>query len=349
MLEALSVESPDLIPSFVPPKRRPFATYRLRPGRCMFLGGLVRIDYSAASAPDTGLLLTVCSHLPVHTSRIERADGLWARHVLGQWPEKEEEDGDEEDDEDGPSSAIGVTRASDSKPAAATTVGASDSVSDSDANASDNGSETTSKGGTAKPASSAAILRPNWGPLMNRASIRLAEHAPHHAQEAVTSAARWLAERRGGGYVHHGSLADTTAASAGGVHSSGSASSAAAASSPVPVVSFVGGAETDSDDELSARSNNNSGSSSGATAGFNPRRTLARRMARERRAVLDIVLPGLGWVAVSPIEIEGTPGWAPAIAGASLHVLSCRGVTAHVRSPLLPYEASGSRPKQWLE
>ena len=77
--------------------------------------------------------------------------------------------------------------------------------------------------------------------------------------------------------------------------------------------------------------------------------TRARRMARQRRALLDIALPGLGWLALTPIEIEGTAGWARAIAGAALTISTCRGLQPHARAPLLPYEAAGTRPKEWLE
>ena len=63
---------------------------------------------------------------------------------------------------------------------------------------------------------------------------------------------------------------------------------------------------------------------------------------------MDVALPGLGWVAVTPVEVQGMVGWARAMAHGELRLHVADGVRAHARSPLLPYTAVGTGPKQWI-
>jgi hypothetical protein len=83
--------------------------------------------------------------------------------------------------------------------------------------------------------------------------------------------------------------------------------------------------------------------------GASPSATLARRRARTRRALADVVFSGLGWAAVAPVEVEGQRGWARTVALGAVRVRAARGVALHVRAPLLPFEASGTRPSDWRE
>lgn len=333
MLEALAAESGPGggVDALVPPRRKAFLTYRLRPGRCLWLGGLVRLDYAASASPDCSVLVTVCSHLPVHVARADRAQELWARHVLGQWEEPEEEERDDGDDgTDGAAVAVDEGLGSNETLLTEPHGAGGDSPLDASAQA-----EATPRGPT-------ALLRPNWGPLVSTCRVRLREYAPSNATDEVMAAAKRLRER-GGPWVAP-SAAD------------GAADEGEEGAVPVSVTpqapEFVGAREDDG-----GAAGESSSSSGGAraprdrytAAGHNPSRTQARRMTRERRAVVDIVAPGLGWFAVTPIEIEGTLGWAPAVAGAALDVHTCRGVSVHVRAPLLPYEASGTRPKDWRD
>jgi hypothetical protein len=86
---------------------------------------------------------------------------------------------------------------------------------------------------------------------------------------------------------------------------------------------------------------------SAIAAGASLAATAERRRARSRTAVADIVLSGLGWLAITPVAILGQVGWARAMAGGRLKVFAAAGVRSHVRTPLLPYAASGSSPEDW--
>lgn len=79
-----------------------------------------------------------------------------------------------------------------------------------------------------------------------------------------------------------------------------------------------------------------------------PARTEQRRRTKTRRSVVDVCLGGLGWLAVTPVDIEGMHGWDRAIKGAVLTVHASDAVTVEARPPMLPYETSGTGPKQWL-
>lgn len=320
----------DALTALVPPKRRGLALYRLTPGRCLFLGGLARIDYTAAAGADVGLLLTVASHLPVHMARADRAAGLWRRHVDGVW------DADE-------GGAAGGGDGGSSPPL------------------------------TPPPPTTQRLLTPAAGPLSVLTVVRLGECAPHHARAAVSAAAERLAQRGGPIVPAPAAAAASTLESLAGSSGGGGASevtgddgigvqrlvlprSAAGAVDGQPPeverpLQAFGIGDDDADDDGSDGDADGAAPHrrTAAVPGFNDRRTQARRMARSRAAVVDVVLPGLGWVAVTPIDIEGTGGWAAAVAGATLEVRTPPGLAPHVRPPLLPYEAAGTRPRDWLE
>jgi hypothetical protein len=76
-------------------------------------------------------------------------------------------------------------------------------------------------------------------------------------------------------------------------------------------------------------------------------RTRYRRQNRVRRSLVDVVLGGMGWLSVTPIEIEGMYGWERAIKGARFTVRSVPGVKLTLRKPLLPFEATGTGPRDW--
>lgn len=77
--------------------------------------------------------------------------------------------------------------------------------------------------------------------------------------------------------------------------------------------------------------------------------TEERRKTRQRRALADLVFPGLGWLALCPVEVQGMLGWSSTVAGAQITVATCEGSMPHLRSSLLPYEAAGSKPENWME
>ena len=76
--------------------------------------------------------------------------------------------------------------------------------------------------------------------------------------------------------------------------------------------------------------------------------TRARRRDRQRTAVCDLALPGLGWLALTPVEILGMFGWARVMAGGRITIHAAAGVRAHVRTPLLPFTAAKTTSADWL-
>ncbi len=69
---------------------------------------------------------------------------------------------------------------------------------------------------------------------------------------------------------------------------------------------------------------------------------------RVAQAVLDIVLGGLGWLAVTPIPLMGMHAWSRTMANGRFVVRSHAGVSVLLRKPLLPFETVGTGPEDWL-
>lgn len=70
----------------IPSRRITPHHYRLRPGRTLFLGGLVRIDYVSNNVPRDDwnfvfFTLFIASTLPVHTTSIDKASIIYNTHV----------------------------------------------------------------------------------------------------------------------------------------------------------------------------------------------------------------------------------------------------------------------------
>jgi hypothetical protein len=83
--------------------------------------------------------------------------------------------------------------------------------------------------------------------------------------------------------------------------------------------------------------------------GSSPSETLNRRREKRRTSLVDIVFPGLGWVSLSPVEIQGMFGWSRTVNGARIRVFCCDGITPHLREPMLPYEATGTSTSDWIQ
>jgi hypothetical protein len=159
---------------------------------------------------------------------------------------------------------------------------------------------------------------------------------PAHGSLAALASESWLygaqreeEERRvwGSGLT---ALGDGSATSSGGLRRSQSAQDSSLGFRPVD---WADGVPTDWE---------------AAPVGGNPGRTQHRRQSRFRRGLVDIVFGGLGWVCITPVEIEGMYGWEKAVKGARITARAVNGVSVSLRPPLLPFEASGTRPKQWL-
>lgn len=78
-----------------------------------------------------------------------------------------------------------------------------------------------------------------------------------------------------------------------------------------------------------------------------PARVRSRRQRRQRRALFDVSVAGVGWASVAPIEIEGTTLWRRAVDGFLFRVHSGEKADVTVRPPMLPFDASGTRPADW--
>lgn len=74
---------------------------------------------------------------------------------------------------------------------------------------------------------------------------------------------------------------------------------------------------------------------------------VVRRQQRYRMSVLDIVFGGLGWFAVTPVEVVGSYQLAANIGGAAIRVCAAESLPVHLRPSLLPFEAVGTRPSHW--
>ena len=211
LLEALCVSSDDVVGVVAPAERLIAPTYRLTPGRCLWLGGLIRIEYENSN-PDASMLFTVVSQLQLHAGRTEDADRLFDRHAC------------------------------------------------------------IEEGG-GRP----TLLHPRAGPLSHcyRVPIQSVLAGGHERCDVP-----WVGPR--------------------------------------PAL--------------------------GAREKF----TAERMKRRERRALVDVVLEGLGWIVVTPPEVVGMHERDSTTRGATLIVRACEGVFAHIRAPMLPYEQSGDVARQWL-
>jgi len=303
----------------VPSKRPGLQLFRLRPGRCLFLAGLARIEWRH---PDKNchVLLTVCvaSGLNLHATALERADDLFSRATA--------------QDLRGPNNSAAalpaLERDGEARTAWAAPIGERNAPS--------------------------SILWPRWGPLSARASLHLADcisprtraevdrQLALDSQAAQTSPVDPSGDADGLGVRLTSYLVD-------GDDSEGEGEGADGAEG--------GGADVEPDDASSATSDAIAGGDGlrrrlppGALAPNASRSaTSARRRARTRRALADVAFSGLGWCAVTPIEIEGTSGWARSVGLGSISVSSALGVSVLVRAPLLPHEANQTGTKDWVE
>jgi hypothetical protein len=206
----------------------------------------------------------------------------------------------------------------------------------------------------------ARILWPRFGPLVRGAALALRDCVPPRARAALDASVT--------GAERAAAAAEDAAARAAAEAGAGGAQ--VASSSASAMASFLDGTEDEEDEDEEdedeededegGEGRDGAGDSSRAPAprrlppsalapGASPSATLARRRARTRRALADVVFSGLGWAAVAPVEVEGQRGWARTVALGAVRVRAARGVALHVRAPLLPFEASGTRPSDWRE
>lgn len=68
----------DCLAEAVPEDRIRPRIYQLNPGQTLFLGGMARLDFEAGARQP--VLLYVSNRLPVHRSKLERAEAIWTTH-----------------------------------------------------------------------------------------------------------------------------------------------------------------------------------------------------------------------------------------------------------------------------
>ncbi|CEG40570.1 gtp-binding protein [Plasmopara halstedii] len=85
LIEVLALDGAAKLKNVFPAKNLPVTTYRVRPGRSLFLGALVRFDYEniGNEKNKNNLLLSWYGVLPGHLTSTERAEATFVKHAGG--------------------------------------------------------------------------------------------------------------------------------------------------------------------------------------------------------------------------------------------------------------------------
>ena len=347
----------------VPSKKPSLQLIRLRPGRCMYLAGLARIEWSHPD-PNCHILLTVCvsSGLSVHVTSSERADQAFSiasafdsESLLSrqqQLPTLEK---------DGLARGLG---------AAATVVSSNEAANK---NTTATAMTNTEIAELAKTSGLSRILWPRWGALTQTARLRLIDcisssteknsinkllDSDRLATNTSTIRVGSLAAREKADEMQSGEGSERI--TSGGFESfltldseddeeeEDSTMKENAVKSRSTLSSSSRSDESEGDGEESLLSRRRLPPHA-VMPGASRLETAVRRRARQRRALADVALSGLGWIAITPIEIEGQTGWARTVGHGTISVKSALGVSIQLRAPLLPFEAAGTKPKDWKE
>ncbi|TYZ62184.1 hypothetical protein PybrP1_004936 [[Pythium] brassicae (nom. inval.)] len=67
----------------------------------------------------------------------------------------------------------------------------------------------------------------------------------------------------------------------------------------------------------------------------------------KRTSVVELELPGFGWLSVTSVDLDGTLGVERTLTEGKISVSTCRGVTVVPRKPLFPFEMSASKSSTW--
>lgn len=297
----------------VPSKKPALVTYRLRPGRSLFLAGLARIDW--VHPLDNCHILLTLAHAPglqLHATSTLKADDLLRRALTI-------------DASGTPNSGV--------EPRAA--VGGGGAVVNTGADGA-SVDPTSDLGSADAIAGAARILWPRWGPLVHTSRVPLAASTTvdQYAMieeglkldgidiNTVDSSINDNIDAAGSAAVSSGANADPSSATGGG-HADLHHRNDHQQARRLPPAALIPGASKSATDQ--------------------------RRRSRIRKAIADVVFSGLGWVSVCPVEVEGQVGWARTVGLGSLRVHTALGVHVALRSPLLPYQASDTQPSEWKE
>jgi len=347
----------------VPSKKPSLQLIRLRPGRCMYLAGLARIEWSHPD-PNCHILLTVCvsSGLSVHVTSSERADQAFA--IASAFDSESVHSRQQQLptlEKDGMARGLG----------SAATAMSSNEVANK--NTTTTAMTNTEIAELAKTSGLSRILWPRWGALTQTARLRLIDCISSSSEK--NSINNFLASDRmatNASATRVGSLAarekaeemqageDIERLASEGFESFLTLDSeddeeeegltmkenAVKSRSTLSPVSRSDESEGDGEESLLSRRRL---PPHAVMPGASKLETAVRRRVRQRRALADVALSGLGWIAVTPIEIEGQTGWARTVGQGAISVKSALGVSIQLRAPLLPFEAAGTKPKDWKE
>ncbi|KAH7468770.1 uncharacterized protein KRP23_11146 [Phytophthora ramorum] len=85
LVEVLALDGAAKLKDVFPAKQLPVTTYRVRPGRSLFLGALARFDYATLGSENDKnlLLLSWYGVLPGHLTKTDRAEDTFVKHAGG--------------------------------------------------------------------------------------------------------------------------------------------------------------------------------------------------------------------------------------------------------------------------
>ncbi|KDO26649.1 hypothetical protein SPRG_08053 [Saprolegnia parasitica CBS 223.65] len=69
----------------------------------------------------------------------------------------------------------------------------------------------------------------------------------------------------------------------------------------------------------------------------------------KRTTLVELVVPGFGWLAVTGVDLDGTLALEQTLKKASIKFSTVDGIQVHPRVPLFPYEMSSSNKHEWKQ
>lgn len=67
----------------------------------------------------------------------------------------------------------------------------------------------------------------------------------------------------------------------------------------------------------------------------------------KRTTVVELELPGFGWLSVTSVDLDGTAAVEQTLSEARIAISTCRGLKVTPRTPLFPFEMSTSKSSTW--
>ncbi|OQR94758.1 hypothetical protein ACHHYP_00946 [Achlya hypogyna] len=79
-------------------------------------------------------------------------------------------------------------------------------------------------------------------------------------------------------------------------------------------------------------------------------KTKSKNLKRPKRTTLvELVVPGFGWLAVTGVDLDGTQALEYTLKKAVIKFSTCDGIEVHPRVPLFPFEMSLSNKHEWKQ